>query len=418
MKKVMVNQEQWDAALAALKPTERDLDYGLKLHAESIVCEPYGFTPSAETVPAAEVRKMVDNNSSAWEIAKYFQERRPVNCILDQDLWDQYRQAYDQTGITCSFQCAGEETQDPLCILERLARFTLITDMKKDFVFKAVTPEDIVRAKKENKHCLYFISNGVPLMQRWESAEEELHLLKLFFMMGIRMMHLTYNRRNMMGDGCGEPANGGLSDFGALVIKEMNRIGIIVDVAHTGWQTCLDAARISSKPVVASHSVCHELNHNHYRSKNDEIIKALADTGGFIGICNLQKFLGGRGGIQDFLNHIDYVGKKFGPDYVAIATDRGYSCKLKKEDKENFPAIPRKKPIWEKLHREKEFPAETLETFKKTEPEVAWTNFPLYTVGLVQRGYSDSDIRKILGENVLRVAREALKETVYLPKTK
>ena len=92
-------------------------------------------------------------------------------------------------------------------------------------------------------------------MQRWESAEEELHLLKLFFMMGIRMMHLTYNRRNMLGDGCAELANGGLSDFGAMAIREMNRVGIIVDVAHSGWQTSLEAVKASSKPVVASHSV-------------------------------------------------------------------------------------------------------------------------------------------------------------------
>ncbi len=413
-----VNQKQWDAAIAALKPTKRDLDYGLKLHAESIVCEPYGFTPSAEIVPAKDVQKMLDNNASVWEIAKYIQEMRPISCILEQKLWDQYKRALHQTGITCIFQNAGEETQDPLCIIERLARFTLITDMKEDFVFKAITPNDIIKAKKENRHCLYFASNGVPLMQRWESAEEELHLLKLFFMMGIRMMHLTYNRRNMLGDGCAELANGGLSDFGAMAVREMNRVGIIVDVAHSGWQTSLEAVKASSKPVVASHSVCHALNPNYYRSKNDEIIKAIADSGGFIGICSLQTFIAGRGGIQDFLNHIDYVGKKFGPDYVAIATDRGYSCVLEDKDKENFPRIPRNRPIWEKLYREKEFPTKTIEIFKTTEPELAWTNWPLYTVGLVQRGYSDKEIKKILGENVLRVANEVIKDSAYLPKTK
>jgi membrane dipeptidase len=202
-----------------------------------------------------------------------------------------------------------------------------------------------------------------------------------------------------------------------MAIKEMNRVGIIVDIAHTGWQTCLDAIKVSSKPVVASHSVCHELNHNHYRSKNDEIIKAIADNGGFMGICSLQKFIGGNGGIQDFINHIDYVGKKFGADYVAIATDRGYSCPVKGFSYDKLPDFPRKKPIWEKLHREKEYSASELATFEKTLPELAWTNWPLYTVALVQRGYSDSDIRKILGENVLRVAKEALKGTAYIPTT-
>lgn len=418
MKKI--NQEQWDAALAALKPTKRDLEYGLKLHAESIVCEPYGFSPAARLIPARDIQKMLDEKASAWEIHKNIIEMRAVNCILYEDLWEQYKKAFDQSGITCIFQSAGEETQDPLCIMERLARFTLITDMKKDFVFKAVVPEDIVRAKKENKHCLYFMSNGVPILQRWESAEEELHLLHLFFMLGIRMMHLTYNRRNMIGDGCGELSNAGLSDFGEMAVREMNRVGIIIDVAHSGWQTCLDAAKVSSKPVIASHSVCNSLNEGHYRSKSDEIIKALADSGGFMGICLLQTFIGGNGGIHDFLNHIDYVGKKFGPDYVAIATDKGYSCKLSKKDldENNIPKRPYKKPIWEKLHREKKYPEKTLKMFRKTAPELEWTNWPLFTVGLVQRGYSDGAIRKILGENVLRVAREVIKDSAYLPKTK
>ncbi len=413
-----VNQDQWDAALAALKPSQRDLEYGLKLHEESIVCEPYGFSPTVSLIPSGEIRRMLDDRATSLEITKIITELRAINCILDQDLWEQYQRAFDQSGITCIFQNAGEETQDPLCILERLARFTYITDMKKEYVFKALTPDDILRAKKEKKHCLCFTSNGVPLMQRWESAESELYLLHIFFQLGIRMMHLTYNRRNMLGEGCSEPANGGLSDFGRMAVREMNRVGIIVDVAHSGWQTCLDAVKASSKPVIASHSVCHALNENYYRSKNDEIIRSLADSGGFIGICNLQSFIAGRGGIQDFLNHIDYVGKKFGPDYVAIATDRGYSCHLPEKDTENLPSIPGKRPRWEAFYREKQFPAETLETFKKTDPELAWTNWPLFTVGLVQRGYKDDEIRKIIGGNIMRVAREVLENTSYMPVAK
>ena len=100
---------------------------------------------------------------------------------------------------------------------------------------KAVTPEDIVAAKHDDRHCLYFTGNGVPLPQRWESTEEELGYVRLFYQLGIRMMHLTYNRRNMLGDGCAEPANAGISDFGRAAIAEMNRVGVIVDVAHSGW---------------------------------------------------------------------------------------------------------------------------------------------------------------------------------------
>lgn len=136
-------------------------------------------------------------------------------------------------------------------------------------------------------------------------------------------MHLTYNRRNMIGDGCGEPTDCGLSDFGRAVVKEMNKTGIIVDVSHSGWQTSLEAIQLSEKPAVVSHSVVSEL-HNVIRAKPDKVIKALADRNGYIGMCVIPRYLGGTGDIAAMMKHIDYVVKKFGPEYVAIATDVAY----------------------------------------------------------------------------------------------
>ena len=75
--------------------------------------------------------------------------------------------------------------------------------------------------------------------------------MKIFFQLGIRMMHLTYHRRNMIGDGCGETSNAGLSDFGRTAIAEMNRIGVIPDCAHSGWQNSLEAAKVWTRTVVA-----------------------------------------------------------------------------------------------------------------------------------------------------------------------
>src|SRR5690606_1848362 len=115
-------------------------------------------------------------------------------------------------------------------------------------VSKAATPDDVVTAKSQGKRCLYLTGNGVPLTQQWISVPDELRYLRIFFQLGIRMMHLTYQRRNMIGDGCAETANAGLSDFGRHVIAEMNRIGIIVDCAHSGWQTSLEAAKTSQRP--------------------------------------------------------------------------------------------------------------------------------------------------------------------------
>ena len=126
-----------------------------------------------------------------------------------------------------------------------------------------------------------------------------------------------------IGDGCGEPANAGLSDFGRAVVAEMNRLGVIVDVAHSGWSTSLEGAQASKKPMAASHTACAALN-QHIRAKPDEVLRAICDTGGLIGICCIPDFLGRTRDIRAMLDHIDHVAKKFGVDHVAIGTDVAY----------------------------------------------------------------------------------------------
>jgi membrane dipeptidase len=206
----------------------------------------------------------------------------------------------------------------------------------------------------------------------------------------------------MIGDGCGEPANAGLSDFGRAVVKEMNRVGVIVDIAHSGWQTSLEAAQASTKPMVASHTTVASVN-KHIRSKPDNVIRAIADTGGYIGICCIPRFLGSTGDISAMMNHINYVVKKFGSDHVAIGTDVAYTSQFAREEGSKISTYRRPRTRWEAL-----WPPDD---FKETQPMVqslSWTNWPLFTVGMVQLGYSDEVIRKILGGNMMRVAKAAL----------
>jgi membrane dipeptidase len=274
--------------------------------------------------------------------------------------------------------------------------------MLKVFVVKAAVPDDIVTAKEEGRHCLYFTGNGVPLTQQWVSVEDELRYLRVFFQLGIRMMHLTYQRRNMIGDGCGEPANAGLSDFGRHVIREMNRVGVIPDCAHSGWQTSLEAAQVSEKPVVASHSTCGGI-YPHIRSKPDEVLKAIAETGGLIGICCIPRFLRGTGDINALLDHIDYAVKLIGVDHVGIGTDVAYESQQAAAENKQIPSRGRRREEFRSL-----WPKEDFETTAEMRDSLAWTNWPLFTVGLVKRGYSDEEIRKLIGGNMLRMARASL----------
>ena len=305
-------QHARDVALGILKPTSKELEHGLRLHAESLVFDAYGFSPRA-AVDGDALTAAVESGASAAELKDMREDMTMTRCVSDPQEQSEYLDAWRASGVTCIFQNAGEEGQDPQRLIKRLSHFTYATDMLKQFVVKAAVPDDVHDTKTQGKHCLYMTGNGVPLTQEWVSQEDELRYVSVFFHLGIRMMHLTYQRRNMIGDGCGEVSNAGLSDFGRTAIAEMNRVGVIPDCAHSGWQTSLEAAKVSSKPVVASHSVCGGI-YPHIRSKPDNVIKAIADSGGFIGICCVPRYLRGTGDIAALLDHIDYVVRKFGID--------------------------------------------------------------------------------------------------------
>jgi len=393
-----INQAR-DIALGVLKPTPKQLEHGLRLHAESLVFESYGFAPRA-AVDGEKFKAAVESGASEAELTDLSEEMMMTRWATDARERKEFLDAMHAAGVTCIFQNTGEEGSDPLRLIKRLARFTYATDLAREACFKATKPDDIVAAKKEGRLCLYFTTNGVPLRQQWESVRDELRLIRIFQELGVRMMHLTYNRRNPIGDGAGEPNDGGLSDFGHAVVAEMNRLGVIVDVAHSGWRTSLEAAKASKKPMVASHTTCAGL-YKHFRGKPDETVKAICDTGGLIGICCIPRFLGGAGDLGAFLDHLDYAVKKFGADHVAIGPDISY---VSRNDETERARIPK----WSgstATHWEHLWPADNFQPQPHAERSLAWTNWPLFTVGLVQRGHSDETIRKILGENVLRVAR-------------
>lgn len=399
-----INRDR-QAALALLKPSARDLEHGLHLHAESLVFESYGFAPRA-ALDGAQFQAFAAGGAPEAELVDLREEMSMTRWATNAAERAEFLGAMRAAGVTCIFQNTGEEGSDPLRLMKRLSRFTYATDVGRETCFKAVKPDDIVAAKRQGKHCLYFTTNGVPLRQEWESVRDELRLIRIFRQLGVRMMHVTYNRRNPLGDGAGEPNDGGLSDFGRAAIAEMNRLGVIVDVSHSGFRTSLEGAKASSRPMVASHTACGGV-YPHFRGKPDAVVRAICDTGGLIGICCISRFLGGDGDIRAFLNHLDHAVKMFGPEHVAIGPDISYVSRNEAAERAKVkPRADGRSPLsaagprWEHL-----WPADDFRPKPQAEQSIAWTNWPLFTVGLVQRGHSDDTIRKILGENTLRVAR-------------
>jgi microsomal dipeptidase-like Zn-dependent dipeptidase len=252
---------------------------------------------------------------------------------------------------------------------------------------------DIARAKSVRKVAVFLgFQNTSPL-------EGKLFLLDVFRALGIRIMQLTYQRRNLVGDGCGERTNSGLSKFGTEVVKHMNELGIVIDLSHVGGSTTLDAIELSKHPVVITHSTVRRLCDT-VRGKTDEEIKALAARGGVIGIAAKSGFLRPNGAesgttIDDYIDHIDYVRDLVGADYVGIGTDvsdeRGFTKERMAREIEQYPEF---RPVINS--------ALQVEFVHPRDLDSPGKLFNI-TVGLVRRGYSEDDILKILGVNFLRV---------------
>ena len=391
-----------EIALALLKPTQAQIERAWELHFASVVFESYGFAPRF-AVDGDAINQAMTDGASADEISDLREAMMMNRGAVNERERAEFLDAFRAAGVTCIFQNAGEEGNDPMRLIKRLAHFTKATDLMKPGLSKVVNSAEVPALKKAGHIGLCFTGNGVPLHMRWEGVRDEMRYIRIFHELGIRMMHLTYNRRNPIGDGAGEPHDGGLSDFGRSVVAEMNKAGVIVDVAHSGWKSAADAAKASANPMVASHTTCAEI-YKHFRGKPDDVIKAICDTDGLVGMCCIPRFLGGKGDITALLDHLDHVIRKFGARHAAIGCDVAYVSRFEKEERAKIrKRADGSTPLggagrWEHL-----WPKDSFESTPEMEQSIAWTNWPLFTLGMVMRGHSDDAIRQVLGGNVMRV---------------
>jgi membrane dipeptidase len=211
--------------------------------------------------------------------------------------------------------------------------------------------------------------------------------------LGQRVSQLTYNSRNLIGNGATERRDDGISDFGAAIIERMNKVGMAVDVSHCGDRTTLDAFEISKKPVLITHSNCRTLAPGHPRCKSDEAIKKVGAAGSVIGITGVRMFVKNDEPttIDDLLNHFDHVTKLIGAEHLGIGSDvdlYGYDAMPPELNKRLRAGYKGSYGFREKI-------------------DIEGVNHPRrvfdLTEGLIRRSYSDKDIEGILGGNFKRV---------------
>ena len=371
-------------------------DYGLdeeqearaaRLQRESVIVDALFQGPVGYRVYDAEMNRVLRS--------RYESHRDLMRGLLDglelpvrmavEGRMDAVRQQWDESGITC-----GNRTIE---LAEgRVRDFTIgHTQMQFDhfdWLTKALTAEDIRRAHENGTHA------GLVNTQVLTGPWRDLDVLGQFYDFGMRMCQLTYNNMTTVGAGCMEPNDAGLSTFGVASVKAMNQLGVMVDTGHVGRRSTLDACEVSEAPVVASHTAA-EGRYKHARGKSDEELRAIAATGGVIGVVAVPFFLeaGTDTDINAMLDHIEHVAEVAGVDHVCIGTD-----------------WPMQLPEWISLEI---FQPMTSEIGFRPEDGVDATqrligfddyrDFPNITRGLVARGWSDESIQKVLGENFLRV---------------
>jgi membrane dipeptidase len=247
----------------------------------------------------------------------------------------------------------------------------------------AETLADVARAKREGKLAVSFDLEGSVML------EDDLAMLGLFRDLGVRQMHLAYNRDNQIAGGC-FGKNQGLTKLGRAVVAEINRVGIIMDCSHSSKQTSLDVMEVSSKPVVFSHSNAKSLR-DHPRNIDDEQIKAVGRTGGIVAVTGIGPFLGADIETDTIIRHVDYMVEKIGIDHVGIGIDYSFD-----QDHSDLPAGEDPALWWPKV--------QGVDFDFSTVRFVAPERLPDIAAGLLRHGYKDADVAAIMGGNFMRVA--------------
>jgi membrane dipeptidase len=260
-------------------------------------------------------------------------------------------------------------------LIQMLDTFQLELEKYPDQIRLATSYSEIMKTIKQEKiAAVITIEGGEPLEKRIET-------LRTIYRLGARSLTLTHFPRNALGDGSGSDSGSHLTDFGKQVVEEMNQLGMIVDISHLNETGFWDVIEQTNSPILATHSNCKALC-SHHRNLKDEQIKALAEKGGVLNLSFCAGFIKDGIGfgnpetikkvtIEDWLDHLDHAVKLVSTNHVGIGSDLDGGC--------GFPGLD----------------------------DV--TKFPSLTEGMISRGYSNEDIRKILGSNNMRVFKKVLK---------
>lgn len=312
-------------------------------------------------------------------------------CNWDRDLLLELRKG----GLNCIHACVGlwENARETVSKIGQWYRFF---ETHSDLIVQVKTGEEIRKARATGKI-------GVVLgMQNTSPIEDDIALVEVFNNLGLKIMQLTYNNQNLIGSSCYEENDSGLSRFGRNVIKEMNRVGMLIDLSHCGDRTTLDAIDASRRPVAITHANPNWI-YPAKRNKSEEVLRALRDNKGVLGLCAYPFLINGSSTtLEEFCDMVARTVDFMGVEQVALGTD------LTLNQDEEFLK-------WMRMGRwtfEMDYGAGS----KDNPSWPAWTSwfqgpadFPNIAEGLLAHGFSCSEVEAIMGKNWLRFFTESFK---------
>lgn len=370
------------------------LHYGSLVHDFSPFGEPFVMTDRHRRV----MREGIEAKHSQAIVRRQMALDRLRELSEDKDILRRVHKLWEESGVN-SVQVTLGSMEVDFCSWEAVVRDaarwyarTRIDDM----MAICTGADEIESAYRRGQVALTFgLQDASPVGRDLERVET-------LYNLGVRVIQLTYNTRNLVGDGCLEREQGGLSRFGTELVRTLDDLGIIVDLSHCGLRTTMDAIELSCRPVAFTHVSCNQVC-EHPRGKSDEEMKLLAQKNGYVGILAAPHFLkrGGGATVEDILRHLDHAVSLMGVQRVGIGTDWAFWSTDMPEELQMG--------AMEEIRRLGFRPEEHGNRIGVGCGEFYhWTDWYQITRGIVARGYSDEVIRGFLGANWLSFIRRAV----------
>lgn len=323
---------------------------------------------------------------------------------VSQEAREIYLDMWQRSGVTvaCGTYSAWGLATAFEATIRKISNAQTIIDALNDSMLLVRSASDIEQAHAENKY-------GVVIdFQQAHPFVDDLSRVDLFYGLGLRMVQLTYNLQDLVGDGCTETYQGGLTHFGRELVTLLNDRHILVDVSHCSEQLGRDAMEISSAPVIVSHASSKVIA-DHDRGKGDEFARAIAEQGGYFGVVAIPGFIRESPGatMEDIVRHINHLVDICGIDHVGIGTDKAGPGPTTSSMIEYPDSMAKNTPgefNWFGFRPEEHRLTDDYDIVDFQ----SFGDWPNITVALAAAGYTEDELRKLLGLNYLRVFAEVV----------